>query len=207
LWQDHDDNEAVEAVLAERKVGGKTEYKVRWVGFDASHDEWLPEERFTSGMNSLVRNWQARNKKKAENQQIQSNKKQGKKADKPKAYKPDRKAKVGDVIAIYAGGKSEKGVFFMGKVLEVLPGGKLKVHWWSGARGKMDGVWSPEYKRPKGKQQKGTAGPYTGRIELASVMDRVPSLNGQKKGKVPAGQLKELIKLFDFSLWHVKFKF
>ena len=159
LWQDHDDNEAVEAVLAERKVGGKTEYKVRWVGFDASHDEWLPEERFTSGMNSLVRNWQARNKKKAENQQIQSNKKQGKKADKPKAYKPDRKAKVGDVIAIYAGGKSEKGVFFMGKVLEVLPGGKLKVHWWSGARGKMDGVWSPEYKRPKGKQQKGTAGP------------------------------------------------
>lgn len=127
-------------------------------------------------------------------EELEGNKKQAKEADKPQVYKPDRKAKVGDVISIYAGGKSAKGEFFVGKVLEVLEGGKkLSVHWWGSK--KLDGLWAPEYKRPKGKQQKGTAGPYTGMIERESVMDRIPTLNDQKKGKIPARQLAELIKL------------
>jgi transposase len=178
LWQDHDDNEAVDAVVGERTVGGKTEYKVRWVGFDASHDEWLPAERFTAGLNSIVKNWQARNKRRAEAQQISKNSLAGK----PTAYKPDRKAKKGDVVAIYAGGKSKKGFFFMGEVLDMMPQGKLRVHWWGSK--KLDAVWSKEYKQHKGgKQVKGHAGPHTGAIELASVMDRVPSLNAQRRAR------------------------
>ena len=141
----------------------------------------------------MVKNWQARNKRRAESQQIRGNKKQAKQADKTKPYKPDRKAEKGDVIAIYAGGKSEKGEFFVGKVQEVLDGGKKLSVWWWGSK-KLDGVWAPEYKRPK-KAQKGTAGPYTGRIERESVMDSLPTLNGLKKGKIPARQLAELIKL------------
>lgn len=179
--------------MDERTVGGKKEFKVRWVGFDESHDEWLPAERFTAGLNSLTKNWQTRNKRRAENQEISGNQKQAKQAGKPKVYKPDRKATKGDVIAIYAGGKSQKGAFFVGKVQEVLDGGKKLSVWWWGSK-KLDGVWAPEYKRPK-KAQKGTAGPYTGRIERESVMDRIPTLNGKKKGKIPARQLAELIKL------------
>lgn len=145
-------------------------------------------------MNSLIKNWQTRNNKKAEIKLISNNAKQAKKVDKPKPYKPDRKAKTGDTVAIYAGGKSQKGLCFVGKVLEELPHGKLKVHWWSAA--KVDGTCSPEYRQHKaGKQLKGHTGPYTGAMETASVMDRIPSLGGQKKGKIPAKQLGELVKL------------
>ena len=78
-------------------------------------------------------------------------------------------------------------------MVDVLPGGKLSVHWWSSK--KLDGTWAPEYRQPEGgKQVKGTAGPYLGSIEKASVMDRIPALAGKKKGKIPAAQLRELIK-------------
>ena len=199
LWQNHDDNQAVEAILAERRsssgssVAGRTEYLVKWVGFDESHNEWLPEERFTAGLNSLVKNWQVRNRRRAESLQIRENAQSAREADKPRPYKPDRYAKVADVVAIYAG-RSKKGLFFMGEVLEVLPAGKLSVHWWNAT--KLDGMWAPEFKQHKeGKHVRGTAGPYTGTIELASVMDRVVSLNAKKKGKIPSDQLAELIKL------------
>jgi hypothetical protein len=75
----------------------------------------------------------------------------------------------------------------MGQVLELMPGDKLKIHWWDSAR--VDGLYAPLFKKPKGKTRKGTAGPYVGNIERTSVIDRVVALNGQKKGKIPEEQL------------------
>lgn len=106
LWLDHDDNEAVEAILDERDYGSSSSsssssslrsgkwYLVKWIGFDESHNEWLPESRFTAGFNTLLQNWKARNKRRSESNQIAKNKKHAKKVDsKISTYKPDRKAK------------------------------------------------------------------------------------------------------------------
>ena len=110
-------------------------------------------------------------------------------------YRPDRRAKVGDVIAIYAGRTSRQGAFFMAKVLDdSLQDGKLRVHWWDSKN--IDGTWSPQYRQPVGgKRVKGTAGPFVGTIQRESVIDRIPSLEGKNKGKIPAAQLREISRL------------
>jgi transposase len=199
LWQDHDDNQAVQAILDERttRIGNKKkEYKVRWVGFDQSHDEWLPAERFTAGLNSLLKNWQERNKQREEIRQIQRNARAaaaGGGGEGGRRYRPDRRAKVGDIVAIYAGRTSRQGAFFMAKVLGIQDG-KLRVHWWDSKN--IDGTWSPQFRQPKGgKRVKGTAGPFVGLIQRESVIDRIPSLEGKKKGKIPTAQLREISRL------------
>lgn len=75
----------------------------------------------------------------------------------------------------------------------MLAGNKLQVHWWHAKR--IDGVWSPAFKKPKGKARKGTAGPYVGTIGNASVMDKIVTLRNLKKGKIQRKHLDELIKL------------
>jgi hypothetical protein len=41
-------SEEVECILRHRYRGGRVEYLVRWMGFDASHDSWEPETSFDS---------------------------------------------------------------------------------------------------------------------------------------------------------------
>jgi transposase len=190
LWEDEADNALIAGIVGERKNNrGVTEFKVRWHGFDATHDEWLSEDKFTTGKNSLLRTWEEVNKRKASATQLRDNKKAA--AKPPAAYKPNRKAKKGDVVAIYAGAKG-KSVFYMGRVLDVQRD-TLRVHWWFSK--KLDGVWAPQYKRPKDPKKKGTAGPYVGNIAKASVMDVIPALTKEKKGKIPPLQLKQLVLL------------
>ena len=49
----------VESILARRKKNGRIEYKVRWVGFDASEDSWEPEENISAEALEL---WQVRHR-------------------------------------------------------------------------------------------------------------------------------------------------
>ena len=185
---------AVEAILGERGNNKEKEYLVKWVGFDSSYNEWLPMKRFTAGFNTLLKNWEERNKRLADSLQIRQNAEQAKQADRPKPYKPQRMARKGDVIAIYAGGKSEKGSFLVGKVVEILTGQRLNIHWWNSKH--LDGTWSPQFLQPAGGRHiKGTGGPFLGAIHVSTVMDSIPTLAEQRKGKIPASQIKELTKL------------
>jgi len=191
LWADHEDNEAVEAILDERERRGNTEYLVKWIGFDSSHNDWVPSSRFTAGLNTLIRNWRSRNRRRAERQQLRAN---AARVNRPRAsYKPKRKPKKSDVIAVYPG-KTVKSLFWVAKVIDVLADGRLRIHWWN-AR-KLDGTFTPEYKQPKGgKHIKGTAGPYLGTIDRSAVIDVLSSLRGRNKGSIDRDQLTEIIKL------------
>ena len=44
----------VERIVAERKVGGRVRFKLRWRGYDASFDEWQPERHVS---NDLIAAW------------------------------------------------------------------------------------------------------------------------------------------------------
>ena len=81
------------------------------------------------------------------------------------------------MVAIYAP-KGESNLFFIGKVLSV-SATKFDVHWWDSKT--IDGIWSEQFLAKKGK---GTAGPYVGQIHKEAVIDKVPNLFGQKKGKI-----------------------
>ena len=136
------------------------------------------------GLSSLLMYWRERNKRRATEKQISQNKQTAV----PVAYMPDRNANVGDVVAIYAP-KSEATLFFVAKILSV-SATKFDIHWWDTKT--IDGTWSEQFLAKKGK---GTAGPYVGQISKESVIDKIPNLVGQKKGKIPAAQLAEIIKL------------
>ena len=175
------------------------EYLVKWVGFDASFNEWLPASRFTAGFNTLLKNWQERNKNRAENMQISQNAENAKQVDRSKPYKPHRSVKKGDVIAIYSAGKLQKGSFLVGRVVNKLTGQRLSVHWWNSKN--LDGTWAPQYlQKAGGKNIKGTSGAYLGNVHEQSVIDCIPALEQQKKGKIPTAQLKELTKLSNLRL-------
>jgi hypothetical protein len=196
LWQGTENEMyAVEAILGERGESIKSkEYLVKWVGFNASFNEFLPASRFSAGLSTLLRNWHERNKNRAENTQIRQNAENAKELDRPKPYKPDRKAKKGDVIAIYSAGKKEKGSFLVGKVVDFLTGQRLSVHWWNSKN--LDGTWAPQFLQPAGgKHIKGTGGPFVGAVHESTVMDCIPTLTQQRKGKIPAAQIRELTKL------------
>jgi hypothetical protein len=175
--------------VGERKVDGVTEYKVRWVDHDESEDSWLPEDQFTHGFESTLKHWRERTKIRSEDMEIKQNKTT---YEKGKKYKPNRSVEVGSTIGVYSGTEAAQP-FYIARVLAILPKNTLKIQWWNSS--KIDGVFHPEFLRPKGKSKKGTVGPRIATIRTSSVMDRVAALDGKSKGKVPAVQLKELLRL------------
>ena len=194
LISDSSDNAAVEGILAERvDARGKPEFLVKWVGFDESHNEWLPEVRFTAGFNTMIHGWKQRNKRKAEGKQLKESAEAAQQADIVPPYKQNRKPKVGQVVAIFAGNKKDDVPLFMGKVLEISSKKGYLVHWWSA--GKVDGTWSPEFRKPRGAPRKGHGGPYTDWIDKKSVIDVIKGFDNKNKGKIEKPQLTELLRL------------
>jgi hypothetical protein len=189
LFSNEDDSFAIEAIIGERQVGGNTEYKVRWVGFNATHDSWLKEDEFSIGFQSTLKHWRERNKRQSERKEMKEHKEE---AERPKAkYKANRNAKVASTIAIYSA-KTASKLFYIARVIAILPDSKLRIHWW--ASKKVDGTYSAEFKKPKQKQ-KGTAGPYLATVQKSSVIDRVISLDGKTKGKIGPAQLRQITRL------------
>jgi hypothetical protein len=189
FFQNDSDNTEIERILAERAVSGKKEYKVRWVGFSSDHDEWIPEDRFTAGLNSLLLYWKEHNRLMDNQSKLSKNRRE---AEKPAPkYKPNRNPGVGDVVAIYPP-KTTPDLIFVGKVINISDDGKkLLVHWWSSK--KLDGTWSEDYLKPKKGSKARHAGPYTGSIWKEAVIDVLTDLHGLKRGKI--NKLKEIIKL------------
>jgi hypothetical protein len=71
---EHGENDTLwEAILGERVRGGKTQSKVRWLGFGAEDDSWVPADRFTIANNPLINNWRERNKRRAKKKQLRAN--------------------------------------------------------------------------------------------------------------------------------------
>jgi hypothetical protein len=188
LFSNEDDSLAIEAIVGERQVGGDTEYKVRWVGYDASHDSWLKQNEFSIGFQSTLKNWRERNNRQAGRKEMREHKEEAERP--PPKYKPNRTAKVGSTIAVYAA-KSASKLFYLARVTEILADGKFKIQWWGSK--KVDGTYTPQFKKPKAKK-KGTAGPYLATIPKTSVIDRVANLDGKSKGKIPSAQLREIIR-------------
>ena len=100
--------------------------------------------------------------------------------------------KKGDMVAL-SPPRTEKELFYVGKVVDVLRNNKLLVHWWSAKR--VDGVWSPDYRRPMKNRTKGHSGAHTSRVDKSSVIDKIFSLHGLQRGAIDKVHLKRLAKL------------
>jgi hypothetical protein len=167
--------------VGERKVEGVTEFKVRWVDYDESHDSWLPEDQSSHGFESTLKHWKERTKRRSEAMEIKQNKAA---YEKGKKYKPNRSVEVGSTIGVYSGREAAQP-FYIARVLAILPENKLKIQWWNSS--KIDGVFHPEFPKPKGKSNKGTAGPRIATIRTSSVMDRVAALDRNPRENCPHG--------------------
>jgi hypothetical protein len=178
----------IEKICDEKKTSTGLEYLIRWKGFDSSHDEWM-KEKDIQGLGSLLQYYKERNKRVTEAKQMREHKEEASKP--PPAYKPNRRAVVGDVVAIYPS-KKEKDLIMMGKVLSVSKT-KYNVQWWSSK--KLDGTWSEEYLKPKKGSKARHGGPYAGSIWREAVIDVLPNLHGLKRGKIKNNQLKKITKL------------
>jgi hypothetical protein len=190
-FQNDSDNTEIERILDERQRQGKKEYKVRWVGFDSSDDEWLKEDRFTAGLNSLLLYWQEHNKLKDQQKQMNENKKKSTKAKATKVKAINRKNfDVGDVVAIRSPANTELP-FHLGKVIKKHQK-KFTVHWYGHAK-QVDGTFMLEYKSKRG-SKKGVA-PHTADIWYETVIDTVESMKSKKKGKISSGDLNRLLGL------------
>jgi hypothetical protein len=188
LFQGGDEMAEIDRICQEKKTAGGLEYLIRWKGFDSSHDEWM-KEKDIQGLGSLLQYYKERNKRVTEAKQMREHKEEASKP--PPAYKPNRRAVVGDVVAIYPS-KKEKDLIMMGKVLSVSKT-KYNVQWWSSK--KLDGTWSEEYLKPKKGSKARHGGPYAGSIWREAVIDVLPNLHGLKRGKIKNNQLKEITKL------------
>ena len=186
LFQDSEDMVAIEAIIDERDGKDGREYKVRWQGFDASHDSWLKEAQFSFGFQTLLREWKDTNKRKQQQQQIQQN---AKKAQ--QKYKPDTKnIKDGDVVILKAP-KTANTAFYVAKVLHIHRNGIARVHWY-GAKS-IHNTWSLQYRY---KQGKGTAGAYVQRLNVKnSILDKAPELKGIKSGKLGKKHIDQILEL------------
>ena len=100
-------------------MDGKTEFQVRWVGFDESHDEWIPEDRFTAGLNSLLLYWQEHNRVVEEKKTMNENKKKASEPVAPATVTPINRDKLtaGDAVAILAP-KGTAQPFYLGRVIK-----------------------------------------------------------------------------------------
>jgi hypothetical protein len=188
FFQNDLDNYAVEKIIGEKQVNGKREYKVRWVGYDAGHDEWIPEDRFTTGLNNLLLYWKEHNRLLDQQKQINENKKKANQPP-PKAKPLNRdKIKTGDVVAIL----TPKGAalpFYLGKVIKFSTR-KISIQWYG--HKKVNGTYILQYKHKKGK---GVGPPITASVSRETVIDTVVSLRGKKKGKIEKVELKRLLAL------------
>ena len=189
LFQNDSDNTAIERILDERQVDGNREYKVRWVGFDQGHDEWVPEDRFTAGLNNLLLYWKEKNRVQDGQQAMNNNKKKAN--EPPPTVKPINRDKlaIGDAVAILAP-KGASLPFYLGKVMKISPK-KIGLQWY-GHNKTVDGTYVLQFQAKKGK---GVGPPITATVWRETVIDTVGSMRGKKKGKVEKGELKRLLAL------------
>ena len=160
---------------------------MKWTGYDESHNEWLPASAFTSGRNSLVKNWQARNKRRREQQDIEQNKKKAKVV--PKKIKPvNRKAKVGDTVAILPAASASIPIY-LARVLAVTDR-KIRVQWYGSKS--VDGTYNLQF---AAKKKKGVGAPIIAILWKETVVDTVVSMKGKKSGKIERAELKRLLAL------------
>ena len=191
LFQNDTDNTAIERILAERQVDGKTEFQVRWVGFGESHDEWIPEDRFTAGLNSLLLYWQEHNRVVEEKKQMNENKKKANEAVAPATVAPINRDNLtaGDAVAILAP-KGTVQPFYLGRVIKS-NATKVNVHWY-GHNKTVNDTYILQFKAKDGK---GVGPAIEGTVWLETVIDTVLSMKGKQKGKIEKVELKRLIAL------------
>ena len=186
LFHSDDDSYAIEAIIDERGEDGDKEFKVKWVGYDQSHDSWLSQDKFSVGFHSLLREWRARNKRERERREIRDNKRKSK----PKKYKPNRKPKVGDTVIL----KAPRGAstqFYVVRVLSLEADGIGRVHWYDAPS--VDRTWKLQYLAKKGK---GTAGPYVQSLNIMrSIVDTAPELTAKNKGKLDREHIEQILEL------------
>lgn len=194
LW-DRDQYHAVEAVVDERKVGGKTEYLVKWLGYDDTFNEWLPEERFAAGKNSLIHNWRDRAKRLGEQKALEdaliASANEGGNVGGNDEIVPVNRTKLrpGMVVALNVEGNTP---FILAKVKEVKKREKkVRIHWLVAP--KIDGRWSLEFTRPaKGKK---TGKPNEATVWEHTVIDTVPSLENKNNGKMSRKDFDRIVHL------------
>lgn len=168
LFQSGDDLYAVEAIVGERTVRGKKEYKIRWSGFDATHDSWEPEENFSVGLLPSIRHWRERNERKEEEQSLRASRAR---AETQRQRKPRRDVKVGDIVALLAPAAAQQP-FYVGKVISDHDG-EVTVHWFD----EQNGNWTLQFERNKK--------PYLGRVYKESVVTALESIKGNRGRLAP----------------------
>ena len=187
LFRDDEDTYAIEAIIGERGEDSSKEFLVRWMGYDESHDSWLGEDSFSVGFQSLLRDWQARNKREAKRKQVQDSKRNSK-----LVYKPNRQPKVGDTVVLKAP-RSASTQFYVAKVLSLEADGTGTVHWYDAKS--IDNTWSLQFLAQKGK---GTAGPYVQSLDIMlSVIDTAPELQNKKSGKLEQKHIDHILELIN----------
>jgi transposase len=192
LW-DEDQYDAVEAIVGERRgANNKSEYLVKWRGYDESYNEWLRADKFSAGFESMMRNWTERNRRVAERQELAGNSRaateQAKQAKKAKEAPRNRERFTpGKSIVALLAPKNAKRPFYLAKVLKLVAKEKLQVHW-LGSK-KLDAGYSLEYKKGAAR---GKAVPHTAVVWTHTVVDHVTLGKG---GKLDKGELQRLLLL------------
>jgi transposase len=211
LW-DSDSYHAVEAVVGERQNGNRTEYLIKWRGYDDTYNEWVTADRFSAGASSLLRSWQERNRRLQERKEMKTNEHKSQENDKKnkaeEEVRPINRTNihVGDVIAVLAS-NSAAVPFYLAKVLALLKEQqKLRVHWFKSQA--ADANYLLEYKLGRQQQQQrlpGTVGassqhkakatPHVALIWEHAVIDTAPSMKGKQRGKLSRLDLTRLSTL------------
>jgi transposase len=195
LW-DEDQYDAVEAIIGERQINNKTEYHVKWRGYDDSYNEWLSSDKFSAGLESMLRNWKERNKRVAEREQLVGNAKQAAKLGKQqRAVKPRNRTNFDagkSIVAILAPNGADRP-FYLAKVLKKVAKEKLEIHWYEST--KLDSTYNLEYKRAaRGKGRKSQTVPHTATVWRHTVIDHAV-LSNRTKGKLSGSELGRLLFL------------
>lgn len=181
LCQGPDDFEHIQFLVRERAGrggDGKPEFLVRWRGFGADHDSWV------SGLSAaVVEDWRARAERIVAAESVRE-------ADARAArlHVPDRSDfREGDVVAIRAP-RGDPEPFYVARVVEdQRRGGRSILVQWMSARS-VEGSYNLLLNN---RNQ-----PYTQRLESnASVIDKVPSLLGKRRGKISREDLNRIRSL------------
>mgnify|MGYP001799763586 CR=1 FL=1 len=192
LHTNEGDMAQVERVCDEKVADdGLKEHKVKWKTH--SQPVWIHESKL-QGLPHLLQHIR---RNQGEDMKVMENKRRAAEAaeaadEELKACTPDNSSfQAGDMVALLPP-RGEKDLFYVAKVINVMRN-KLLVHWWSAKR--LDGVWSPDHRRPMKRRARGHAGAHTSRVDESSVMDKMQSLHGAQRGAMHAQHLKRLTKL------------